>query len=90
METKLIENPLVKDWLAEKRSKATRETYPYKLRIFLDYFGITIEELLKLTPKQTRTLALRFQNEQPTMPNNTICVKKGMTPQATLRPNILT
>jgi len=72
METKLIENPLVSNWLAEKRSKATRETYPYKLRIFLDYFGITPEQLLKLTPKQTRTLALRFQNEQPDMPNNTV------------------
>lgn len=72
METKLIENPLIRDWLAEKRSKSTRDTYPYKLRIFLDYFGITPEELLKLTQKQTRTLALRFQNEQPDMPNNTV------------------
>jgi integrase len=72
MEIKITENPLVKSWLAEKRSKSTRETYPYKLRIFLDYFGLTPDELLKLTPKQTRTLALRFQNEQPDMPNNTI------------------
>ena len=72
METKLTENPLISNWLAEKRSKATRETYPYKIRTFLDYFGITPEELLKLTPKETRTLALRFQNEQPDMPNNTV------------------
>ena len=72
METKLIENPLISNWLAEKRSKSTRETYPYKLRIFLDYFGTTPEELLKLTPKHSRTLALRFQNEQPDMPNNTV------------------
>jgi len=72
METKLIENPLISNWLAEKRSKSTRETYPYKLRTFLEYFGITPEELLKLSPKEARTLALRFQNEQPDMPNNTI------------------
>ena len=72
METQLIENHLVRDWLSEKRSKSTRDTYTYKFRIFLDYFGITPEDLLKLTPKQTKALALRFQNEQPEKPNNTI------------------
>lgn len=72
METKLIENPLIRDWLAEKRSKSTRETYSYKLRIFLEYFNLTPEQLLEMSPKEARSLALRFQNEQPDMPNNTV------------------
>ena len=72
MEKQITENPLVAEWLAEKRSQSTRDTYSYKLRIFLDYFGINPEELLKLSPKEARTLALKFQNEQPEMPNNTV------------------
>ena len=68
----MIENPLVNEWLAEKKSQSTRDTYLYKFRMFLDYFGITPEQLLEMGSKQSRALALRFQNEQPEKPHNTI------------------
>ncbi len=72
METELIKNSLVGEWLAEKRSHTTRRVYLYRLRKFLEYHGITPEHLLKLSPKEARTLALRYQNENPQLANNTL------------------
>jgi len=72
---KLVElrkNPLVEDWLAEKRTVNTRRTYLMRLRNFLDYHGLSPEELLERPPRKQRNLALRFQNEQPEMNPNTI------------------
>jgi len=68
----LRKNPLVEEWLAEKRTANTRRTYLMRLRNFLDYHGITPEELLKLPERKQRSLALRFQNEQPEMNPNTV------------------
>jgi site-specific recombinase XerD len=68
----LRKNPLVEEWLAEKRTANTRRTYLMRLRNFLDYHGITPEELLKQPQRKQRSLALRFQNEQPEMNANTI------------------
>lgn len=72
---KLVElrkNPLVEEWLAEKRTVNTRRTYLMRLRNFLDYHGLSPEELLEQPPRKQRNLALRFQNEQPEMNPNTI------------------
>ncbi len=72
MEQELIKNSLVGEWLAEKRSHTTRRVYLYRLRKFLEYHGITPEHLLELSPKEARTLALRYQNENPQLANNTL------------------
>ena len=68
----LMKNPLVEEWLAEKRTANTRRTYLMRLRNFLGYHGITPEELLKVPERKQRSLALRFQNEQPEMNPNTV------------------
>jgi len=72
MEQQLIKNMLVSDWLAEKRSHTTRRVYLYRLRKFLEYHNLTPEELLDMTPKQARTYALRYQNENTSLANNTV------------------
>jgi hypothetical protein len=72
MSQELINNPLVSDWLAEKRSNTTRRSYLYRLRLFLEYHGITPDQLLEMTPKEARTLALRYQNENTELSNNTL------------------
>lgn len=72
METELIKNPLVSDWLAEKRSHTTRRSYLYRLRMFLEYHGITPEQLIEMSPKEARTLALRYQNENKELSDNTL------------------
>ena len=72
METKIIKNPLVSDWLAEKRSNTTRRSYLYRFRLFLEYHNITPNQLLDVSPKEARTLALRYQNENTQLSNNTL------------------
>jgi len=72
MEQELINNPLVSDWLAEKRSNTTRRSYLYRLKKFLDYHSITPNQLLEMSPKEARTLALRYQNENTKLSNNTL------------------
>ena len=62
-ETEIINNPLIKSWLAEKRSPSTRRVYLYRIRKFLEYHKTTPEALLKLEPREARTLALVYQNE---------------------------
>jgi hypothetical protein len=71
METKLVNNPLVIEWLAEIRRETTRETYIYRFSNFLSYHELTPEELLKLSPKDSRTLCLRYQNENTQKAENT-------------------
>ncbi len=68
----LRKNPLVEEWLAEKRTANTRRTYLMRLRNFLDYHALSPEELLEHPPRKQRNLALRFQNEQSEMNPNTI------------------
>jgi site-specific recombinase XerD len=72
MSPELIDNPLVSDWLAEKRSTTTRRSYLYRLRLFLEYHKITPNQLLEMSPKEARTLALRYQNENTELSNNTL------------------
>ena len=69
---KLKQNPLIEEWLAEKRTANTRRTYLTRLRNFLDYHKMSPKEFLDQTPRKHRTLLLRFQNEQPNMNPNTI------------------
>ena len=68
----LRKNPLVEEWLAEKRTANTRRTYLMRLCNFLDYHSLSPEELLEYPPRKQRNLALRFQNEQSEMNPNTI------------------
>lgn len=72
METEIIKNPLVSDWLAEKRSNTTRRSYLYRLRLFLEYHNLTPNQLLEMSPKEARTYALRYQNENANLSNNTL------------------
>jgi len=72
VETELIENHLVSDWLAEKRSNTTRRSYLYRFRKFLAYHNITPDELLEMSPREARAYALRYQNENPQLSNNTL------------------
>ena len=72
MSPELINNPLVSDWLAEKRSNTTRRSYLYRLKMFLEYHKITPNQLIEMTPKEARTLALRYQNENIELSNNTL------------------
>jgi hypothetical protein len=72
MSQELISNPLVSDWLAEKRSNTTRRSYLYRLRLFLEYHRITPDQLLEMSPKEARTYALRYQNENTELANNTL------------------
>lgn len=58
--------------MAEKRSHTTRRSYLYRIRKFLEYHDITPEELLDMSPKEARTLALRYQNENTALSNNTL------------------
>lgn len=71
LEAELLDSPLVAEWLAEVRRTTTRETYRYRFINFLKYFNITPEQLLGETPKQARTLCLRYQNENPDIADNT-------------------
>jgi hypothetical protein len=68
----VLESPCVEEWLAEKRTANTRRTYERRLRQFLTYHQMTPEEYLNLPSKRQRTLALKFQNEQPDKNPNTI------------------
>ena len=72
LEEQLIKNELISEWLAEKRSSSTRRVYLYRIRKFLEYHNMTPEELKDKTPKEARTLALRYQNENRDLANNTL------------------
>ena len=72
MEQELIKNPLVEEWLNQKRSHTTRRVYLYRLRQFLEYHNIDPDELLNMSAKEARTLALRYQNENNQLANNTV------------------
>jgi len=71
MKTKLVNSPLVVEWLAEIRRETTRETYIYRFRNFLSYHNITPKQLLNRSPKDARTLCLRYQNENTHEAENT-------------------
>ena len=63
MEQKIGENPLIKKWLRLKRSPATKRGYLIRIRMFLNHFKMTPEELLEMSPKEARELCLIYQNE---------------------------
>ncbi len=73
MEIQVLDNVDVKEWLAEKRSPVTRRTYENRLRKFLTYNNISVEEFLKLSTKEQRHLCILYQNENlGTMNHNSI------------------
>ena len=72
MELQIQNNPLVKKWLKLKRSNNTRNAYIYRITQVLEYFKMTPEELLELSPREARELALTYQNENKQLSNNTI------------------
>jgi len=81
MESKLLKNPLVKNWLRLKRSPNTRKDYALRLGYFLEHFEITVEELLEMSPKEARELCLIYQNEAKTkkgtpLSNNAILARQ--------------
>lgn len=73
MESKILENKHIKEWLEEKRSPVTKRTYENRIRKFLEYKNMQLEDFLKLTTKEQRHLCLLYQNENlETMNHNSI------------------
>ena len=73
MEIQVLDNMDVKEWLAEKRSPVTRRTYENRLRKFLTYHNMTVEEFLKLSTRKQRHICLLYQNQNlETMNPNSI------------------
>jgi len=69
----LEKNPLIKKWLRLKRSKNTRYDYLHRIEKVLDYFNLTPEKFLEMSPKEARELCLIYQNEnREKYSNNTI------------------
>ena len=60
-----LENKLINEWLDECRSPNTRRTYVNRIQRFFNWYGLTIEDFLKLSDKEKRHTALKFQNEHP-------------------------
>ena len=73
MESKLLENKIISGWLSEKRSPVTRRTYENRIRGFLEYNKMELEDFLKLTTKEQRHLCLLYQNDNyDTLNHNSI------------------
>lgn len=72
MEQQIIKNPLVKEWLSLKRTHTTRLAYEFRITVFLEYFKMTPEDLLELSPREARNLCLQYQNENTNLANNTL------------------
>ena len=57
------EDELLKEWLSECRTQSTRDTYTRHIRTFTDWYKQPLTEFLKLSPKEMRHTALKFQSE---------------------------
>ena len=72
IEVSILEHSSVKDWLSECRAFKTRRTYEANIKRFFAWYGQTVDEFLKLDPKDMRHLALKYQNEHEDLNRNTV------------------
>jgi hypothetical protein len=65
---------IVKNWLDECRTEATRKLYLHNIKLFLEWYGKPLSVFLALEPMELRHECLKFQNQAQTIKKRT---KKG-------------
>ena len=66
------DKPQVIEWLDECRKNSTRRIYGNNITKFFQWYDGSCEEFLKLDPKATRHVLLKYQNEHSHVPANTV------------------
>jgi len=66
------DKPQVIEWLDECRKNSTRRIYGNNITKFFQWYDGSYEEFLKLDPKATRHVLLKYQNEHSHVPANTV------------------